>query len=205
MKKIISLILIGIMTLSLAGCGSTNINANNTVEQDNDNAETNDLRGKTLVVYFSASGNTKRVAELVASELSADLFEIVPAKPYTDDDLNWMNRSSRVCKEHDDESLQNIELVTTEVPNWDEYDNVVIGYPLWWREAAWPVNNFIKGNDFTGKAVIPFCTSTSSGFGNSGKLLEEMAGAGDWLDGIRFSENESDDSIIEWAQGLDLE
>lgn len=224
MKKIISLILTGIMTLSLAGCGSTNTNANNAAsesaeqteqteqsdntavaETDNDNAETNDPTGKTLVVYFSASGNTKRVAELVASEMSADLFEIVPAEPYTDDDLNWMNRSSRVCKEHDDESLQNIELVTTEVPNWDEYDNVVIGYPLWWREAAWPVNNFIKGNDFTGKTVIPFCTSTSSGFGDSGKLLEEMAGAGDWLEGVRFSENESDDSIIEWAQGLDLE
>ncbi len=220
MKKIISLILTGIMTLSLAGCGSTNTNANNNAsepvkqveksdntaaETDNDNAEANDSTGKTLVVYFSASGNTKRVAELAASELSADLFEIVPAEPYTDDDLNWMDRSSRVCKEHDDESLQDIELVTTEVPNWDEYDNVVIGYPLWWREAAWPVNNFIKGNDFTGKTVIPFCTSSSSGFGDSGKLLEEMAGTGDWLDGVRFSENESDDSIIEWAQGLDLE
>ena len=161
--------------------------------------------GKTLVVYYSASGNTGRVAGFVADELNADTFELVPAEPYSDADLNWRDRSSRVNKEHDDASLQDIALVSTEVPNWDDYDVVLFGYPIWWREASWVVNNFIKNNDFTGKTVIPFCTSTSSGLGDSGTNLEKMAGTGAWLEGQRFSENPSEDSVREWVRGLDLE
>ena len=105
----------------------------------------------------------------------------------------------------DDASLQDIALVSTEVPNWDDYDVVLFGYPIWWREASWVVNNFIKNNDFTGKTVIPFCTSTSSGLGDSGTNLEKMAGTGAWLEGRRFSENPSEDSVREWVRGLDLE
>ena len=161
--------------------------------------------GKTLVVYYSASGNTGRVAGFVADELNADTFELVPVEPYSDADLNWRDRSSRVNKEHDDASLQDIALVSTEVPNWDDYDVVLFGYPIWWREASWVVNNFIKNNDFTGKTVIPFCTSTSSGLGDSGTNLEKMAGTGTWLEGQRFNENPSEDSVREWVRGLDLE
>ncbi|MBE7005915.1 MAG: flavodoxin [Ruminococcaceae bacterium] len=160
---------------------------------------------KTLVVYYSASGNTGRVAGFVADELNADTFELVPVEPYSDADLNWRDSSSRVNKEHDDTSLQDIALVSTEVPNWDDYDVVLFGYPIWWREASWVVNNFIKNNDFTGKAVIPFCTSTSSGLGDSGTNLEKMAGTGTWLEGQRFNENPSEDSVREWVRGLDLE
>ena len=209
MKKFISMIFTSILVLSLVGCGiaksSSNSTANAANKEESNQAGVIESNGKTIVVYFSASGNTKRVAELTASELGADLFEIEPAEPYTAEDLNWMDRNSRVCKEHDDESLQDIELVTAQIPDWDEYDTVIIGYPLWWREAAWPINNFIKSNDFTGKIVVPFCTSTSSGFGDSGKNLEKMAGSGNWLDGQRFSEHESDESVIEWVQSLDLE
>ena len=209
MKKFISMIFTSILVISLVGCGSakssSNSIANAANKEESNQAGVIESNGKTIVVYFSASGNTKRVAELTASELGADLFEIEPAKPYTAEDLNWMDRNSRVCKEHDDESLQDIELVTAHIPDWDEYDTVIIGYPLWWREAAWPINNFIKSNDFTGKTVVPFCTSTSSGFGDSGKNLEKMAGSGNWLDGQRFSEHESDESVIEWVQSLDLE
>lgn len=209
MKKFISMIFTSILVLSLVGCGSAKSSSNSTAnvanKEESNQAGVIESNGKTIVVYFSASGNTKRVAELTASELGADLFEIEPAEPYTAEDLNWMDRNSRVCKEHDDESLQDIELVTAQIPDWDEYDTVIIGYPLWWREAAWPINNFIKSNDFTGKTVVPFCTSTSSGFGDSGKNLEKMAGAGNWLDGQRFSEHESDESVIEWVQSLDLE
>ena len=82
---------------------------------------------------------------------------------------------------------------------------VLFGYPIWWREASWVVNNFIKNNDFTGKTVIPFCTSTSSGLGDSGTNPEKMAGTGAWLEGRRFSENPSEDSVREWVRGLDLE
>ena len=160
--------------------------------------------GKTIVVYFSGSGNTKRVAGFVADELNADAFELVPVTPYTAADLNWRDRSSRVNMEHDDPSLQNIELAATEVPDWSEYDTVLFGYPIWWREASWVVNSFIKNNDFTGKKVVPFCTSTSSGLGDSGTNLEKMAGTGNWLEGIRFSELPDENYVREWARGLNI-
>jgi len=136
--------------------------------------------GKILVVYYSASGTTKRVATAIVDATGADLYEITPVEPYTSDDLNWTNSSSRVSREHDDESLRDIALTEITPTDWDSYDTVLIGYPIWWGIAAWPVDNFVKGNDFTGKTVIPFCTSSSSGLGDSGNLLEEMAGTGDW-------------------------
>ena len=160
--------------------------------------------GKTLVVYFSASGSTKAVAETIASTLSADTFEITPVEPYTSDDLNWTADGSRVNREHDDTSLREIPLVSDTAPNWDSYDTVFIGYPIWWGIAAWPTNGFVKANDFTGKTVIPFCTSTSSGLGQSGELLKELAGAGNWLEGERFRSRASESDITEWLGSLNL-
>lgn len=160
--------------------------------------------GKTLVVYYSASGRTQAVAETLADTLSADLFEITPTEPYTDDDLNWTNDDSRVSREHNDESLRDVELTQATPDNWESYDTILIGYPIWWGIAAWPVNNFVKGNDFTGKTVIPFCTSASSGIGDSGNLLAEMAGSGDWQDGQRFSSGASDSEVSDWANSLNL-
>lgn len=126
------------------------------------------------MVYYSASGNTERVAKDIAEAAGADLFEIVPTEVYTSEDLNWTNPDSRVSREHDDESLRDVPLTTTEVPDWDSYDTVFIGYPIWWGIAAWPVDTFVKNNDFTGKTVIPFATSSSSGMGQSGSLLADM-------------------------------
>ena len=160
--------------------------------------------GKTLVVYYSASGNTKDVAEAIAEAAGADLFEVVPTEPYTDEDLNWTNDDSRVTKEHEDESLRDVELTTTEVPDWDSYDTVFIGYPIWWGIAAWPLDGFVKANDFTGKTVIPFCTSASSGIGDSGNLLEEMAGTGDWQEGQRFRSGASAADVQAWVEELGL-
>ncbi len=226
MKKLFTILLAILMVASLAACGNTGSGAeaergeSNTQENDSKSAETNDAGAKkeapsptdpgnaaasgskVLVVYFSASGNTRRVAELAADELGADIFEIVPAEPYSEDDLNWRDRNSRVCREHDDMSLQDIELISAEAPDWSRYDTVLFGYPLWWREAPWVVNRFVQSNDFTGKTVIPFCTSTSNGLGDSGVHLAEMAGSGTWLDGIRFSENPSESSVREWAHSL---
>ena len=159
---------------------------------------------KTLVVYFSASGSTKAVAETIADELDADIFELVPTQPYSSDDLNWTVSGSRVNREHDDESLRDIALTQTTPANWDDYDTVLIGYPIWWGIAAWPVNNFVKNNDFTGKTVIPFCTSSSSGLGQSGDLLENMANGGTWQSGQRFSSGASSSTVREWAAGLGL-
>lgn len=129
-------------------------------------------------------------------------FEIVPKEVYTSDDLNWSDDNSRVTREHEDESLRNVELTTTEVANWEEYDTVLIGYPIWWGIAAWPVDTFVKSNDFNGKTVIPFCTSTSSGLGQSGDLLKEEANGGNWQDGHRFSSNPSDSDIKNWTDSL---
>ena len=159
---------------------------------------------KTLVVYFSASGSTKAVAETIADELDADIFELVPTQPYSSDDLNWTVSGSRVNREHDDESLRDIALTQTTPANWDNYDTVLIGYPIWWGIAAWPVNNFVKNNDFTDKTVIPFCTSSSSGLGQSGDLLENMANGGTWQSGQRFSSGASSSTVREWAAGLGL-
>ena len=159
---------------------------------------------KTLVVYFSASGSTKAVAETIADELDADIFELVPTQPYSSDDLNWTVSGSRVNREHDDESMRDIALTQTTPANWEEYDTILIGYPIWWGIAAWPVNNFVKDNDFTGKTVIPFCTSSSSGLGQSGTLLEQMANGGTWQSGQRFSSGASSSSVREWAAGLGL-
>ena len=109
-----------------------------------------------------------------------------------------------MSREHDDESLRNVPLETTEVADWDSYDTVFIGYPIWWGIAAWPVDNFVKGNDFSGKTVIPFATSASSGMGESGTLLEEMAGTGDWKEGRLFSSGASEKMIRDWVAELNL-
>lgn len=159
---------------------------------------------KTLVVYFSASGNTGRVAGYIAGALNADTFELIPTQPYTSADLNWTAEGSRVNREHEDESLRDVKLTVNTVDNWTDYDTVFIGYPIWWGIAAWPVNDIVKNNDFTGKRVIPFCTSSSSGLGQSGELLADMAGTGDWQAGQRFSSGASQEQVAQWVNGLEL-
>ena len=195
MEKLTALLLSVVLVLSLAACGSANKPASSTTQPET---------GKTLVVYYSASGNTERVAKDIAEAAGADLFEIVPTEVYTSDDLDWTNPDSRVSREHDDESLRDVPLTTTEVPDWDSYDTVFIGYPIWWGIAAWPVDTFVKNNDFTGKTVIPFATSSSSGMGQSGTLLEEMANGGTWQSGQRFSSGASSSTVRDWAAALGL-
>ena len=176
--------------------------ANEQQTQDAGTAPSTTGTGKILVAYYSAQGHTKRVAEAAANELGTDLFEIVPTEIYTDDDLNWTNESSRVTREHDDESLRDVALAKTTPDNWADYDTVLVGYPIWWGIAAWPCNHFATDNDFTGKKVVPFCTSSSSGLGQSGKLLADAAGSGDWQDGQRFSSGASDSEVRSWAAGI---
>ena len=185
---------------------NNNVNNGNDTSNDNQNDNNNgntDVSGNNvLVVYYSAQGHTESVAEQIAENLNADLFEIVPVDEYTSDDLNWTDSDSRVSREHDDESLRDVELVNTTVENWDSYDTVIIGYPIWWGIAAWPVDTFVEANNFSGKTVIPFCTSSSSGLGQSGELLAELAGTGNWQEGMRFRSNPSDDDIKSWTDNL---
>ena len=160
--------------------------------------------GKTLVVYYSATGNTEEVANYIAVAAKADVFELEPAEPYTSDDLNWTDPNSRVVYEHDNPDARDVELVSTTVPDWESYATVFIGYPIWWGIAAWPVDGFVAANDFTGKTVIPFCTSSSSGLGESGELLAEAAGTGDWQEGMRFRSGASQSDVADWVNTLAL-
>ena len=234
MKKLTALLLSLAMVFSLAACGNTANTPADTSKDDvqtpavslvekpddantPDDAENPDdantpadttaeqpQTGKTLVVYYSASGNTARVAKDIAAATGADLFEIVPTQVYTSDDLNWTNANSRVSREHDDESLRNVPLTSTTVADWSSYDTVFIGYPIWRGIAAWPVDTFVEANYFTGKTVIPFCTSSSSGLGESGQLLADLAGTGDWQEGQRFSSHVDRDAVETWLAGLGL-
>ena len=160
--------------------------------------------GKKLVVYFSATGTTQGVAQTIADTVGADLFEVVPSDPYTSDDLNWPDNNSRVSREHNDEGLRAVALENTDVDGWDDYDTVFIGYPIWWGIAAWPMNGFVSSNDFTGKTVIPFCTSSSSGVGQSGELLASLAGTGNWVTGRRFSSGASSADIAAWVESANF-
>ena len=160
--------------------------------------------GNVLVVYYSATGNTEEVANIIADTTGGDLFELEPEEPYTSEDLDWTNNDSRVSVEHANEDQRDVPLVSTTVENWDSYDTVFIGYPIWWGIAAWPVNQFVENNDFTGKTVIPFCTSASSGLGESGELLAELAGTGDWQEGMRFRSGVSEEDVQAWVEGLGL-
>lgn len=229
MKKILILILSLSLILGLTACGTGN--ANNTSssaptetpaasepettpesdaaisEAESETSTEEPVQptgGKTLVVYFSATGNTEEVANHIVAITGADVLELEPVNAYTDADLNYNDDNSRVVREHDNPDEQNIELVVTTVENWDEYDTIFIGYPIWWHIAAWPVNGFVEANDFTGKTVIPFCTSSSSNLGESGELLAEMAGTGEWLEGRRFSSRVSESDVSAWIDELGL-
>lgn len=127
-----------------------------------------------------------------------------PENEYTEKDLDYNDSESRVSKEHDDEKLREVELTEVTPDDFESAKVVILGYPLWWQIAAWPVNQFVENNDFTGKTVIPFCTSASSDIGDSAKLLEKMAGTGDWQDGMRFSSNASEGEIRDWVKEINL-
>lgn len=189
MKKMLPLLVSTLMLLSLAACGSKT-------------AAPAAAGGKALVVYFSATGSTKAVAETIAAETGGDLLALEPAEPYTSDDLDYNNADSRVSREHDDETLRDVALKATTVANWDDYDTVYISYPIWWGIAAWPVDTFVKANGFTGKTVIPFCTSASSGIGDSGAQLASLAGSGDWQEGQRFASGVSQQDVAGWVKSL---
>ncbi len=233
MKKFTALLMSFLLVFSLAACGNTpqaeetesTANPETIADDvipdaeedsseevtDADDASTKDSEedseaagSKVLVAYYSATGSTEAVAETIADATGGDLFELVPVEPYSSEDLDWTNSNSRVSVEYANEEQRVVELVADSVENWDEYDTIFIGYPIWWGIAAWPVNEFVKNNDFSGKTVIPFCTSSSSGLGQSGELLEEMAGTGDWQEGMRFRSSVSSDDVRSWVEELGL-
>ena len=212
---IIAIIIIVVAILGFVVYKNSNVNSNNNekeslnnnIENDNvsvaenENSTTNNEK-KILVVYYSAQNHTKSVAEKIAKNLNADIFEIEPENVYTSEDLDYTDNNSRVVKEYNDESLRDVKLKTTEVNNWEDYDTILIGYPIWWGIAAWPVDTFVKANNFEGNQVIPFCTSVSSGLGQSGTLLQKETNSGNWQEGHRFSSGVSDADIQKWTDSL---
>lgn len=196
----------GLLVLGLVACQRQEVVEEPSSLSESQVAENEDEKQseKILVVYYSTTGSTKQVAQYIANTKDADLFEIQPVEPYSQDDLNWRNQDSRVVYEHDHLETRNMDLIQAQVPNWESYDTVFIGYPIWWGIAAWPLDRFIQVNDFGDKIVIPFCTSSSSGLGDSARLLEEKSQGGKWAEGHRFSSRASEAEIKDWLDTLKL-
>lgn len=167
-----------------------------------DPTPTPDSDARILVAYFSATNTTKPLAEYIADGLNADIYEIVPATPYTSADLNYSNSSSRATVEQNDPSAR--PAISNSVRNMEQYDIVFIGYPIWWGQAPRIISTFLESYDFSGKTIVPFCTSGSSGIGSSATNLHSLANGATWLDGRRFSGGTSRDDMIEWVNSLSL-
>jgi len=215
MKKLAMLLLVGLTCLTmLTGCGKeenteesipvadvTESVADTVIETESAEEtvpETADE--KTLVVYFSCTGNTKDVAEKIAEITDADLYEIKAAQEYTSEDLNWHDSSTRATSEQNDPDAR--PEIGSEPLKLEGYTTVYIGYPIWWGEEPRIMDTFVESYDFTDITMIPFCTSASSGMGSSGKNLAENAGSGNWLEGSRFAPGTSSGDLESWIHSL---
>lgn len=195
MKRILAVIIALTLTISCLSAAFA--------EEDASAAETIEPTSHILVVYFSATGTTRGVAEKLAEGLSADLYEIVPEEPYTDADLNWNDSSSRTSIETEDLACR--PAIAGELPDLTPWDTILIGYPIWWGDVPRIVSNFVENVDLTDKNLAVFFTSGGSGLGSSMKHLEEQAGAGTWLEGKRFSSRTTVEELTEWATSLGIE
>lgn len=220
MKKAIVILLSLTMILGLTACGNsasktkqpstedtfveskadtesaeTSTNMENT---DNQDAQEH----KILVAYFSATGTTKGVAEHIANGLNADIYEIVPEEAYTDADLDYNDNNSRTTIEMNDADAR--PAISGSVENMEQYDIIFVGYPIWWGEAPRIVSTFMESYDFSGKTIVPFCTSGGSGIGSSASNLERLTSGATWLDGRRLNGSDSQDTVMEWVNSLDL-
>lgn len=220
MKKAIVILLSLTMILGLTACGNsasktkqpstedtfveskadtesaeTSTNMENT---DNQDAQEH----KILVAYFSETGTTKGVAEHIANGLNADIYEIVPEEAYTDADLDYNDNNSRTTIEMNDPDAR--PAISGSVENMEQYDIIFVGYPIWWGEAPRIVSTFMESYDFSGKTIVPFCTSGGSGIGSSASNLERLTSGATWLDGRRLNGSDSQDTVMEWVNSLDL-
>ncbi len=183
--------------------------ADDTVPMDNSSAEdekdtevSETQENRVLVAYFSATNTTKGVAEHIANGLNADIYEITPEEPYTDADLNYNDNNSRSSIEMNDPGSR--PAISGSVENMEQYDIVFIGYPIWWGDAPRIVSTFVEGYDFSGKTIVPFCTSGSSGIGSSAANLEQLTSGAEWLSGQRLRGSDSQETVMEWVDSLSL-
>ena len=191
MKKFTTLLMAAMMLILLTACGSS--------DAANDQSKTDKTTpaNKILVAYFSCTGNTKHLAESTAAALSADIFEIKPKVPYTSTDLDWHDKNSRTTIEMNDDSSR--PEIAEKINNFDQYSTIVIAYPIWWSKAPKIIDTFVESYDFSGKTIIPICTSGGSEIGSSGSYLATLtSNSAKWLDGQRFNTNASADDIKSW-------
>ena len=199
-KQFGKVILNAVILLGFMACGNNVSAVNNKKSENSDNGKKD--KSKVLVVYYSQTGTTEGVAKIIARETNADLVKLEVKNAYTSDDLNWTDKNSRVNREHDNPNSRNVELKNAVISNFASYDTVFIGYPIWWREASWVLDDFVKKNDFTGKTVIPFGTSMSTGDGTSGDRLKKLTKTGNWIAGQRFSSSYNETEVVNWVKGL---
>lgn len=155
--------------------------------------------GKKLVAFFSASGTTKKVAEMIAAEAGADLYEITPKELYTRADLDWMNKKSRSSIEMSDKKMRP-EIVDTPV-DISAYDEIILGFPIWWYVAPTIVNTFLEAHDFSGKKIVLFATSGGSGFGNTVSELQPSAPGAVITEG-KLLNRASKQAVSDWVKTL---
>lgn len=215
MKKTIAILLSLLMIFGLAACGnsasraeqssaeensvgSTDISESQTEETDAPDVQ----ESKVLVAYFSATGTTEGVAEQIANGLNSDIYEIVPEDPYTDADLNYNDDNSRTTIEMNDPDAR--PAISGGVEDMDQYTTVFIGYPIWWGDAPRIISTFVETYDFSGKTIVPFCTSGSSGIDSSASNLEQLTSGATWLSGRRWNGGDSQDTVMEWVNSLGL-
>ena len=216
MKKTTAILLVFALVFALASCtgsgeptdrASTGENTSISAESVSAATESEALENdagvqKVLVAYFSATGTTKGVAQQIAGGLSCDLYEITPQDPYTDADLNYSDASSRTTSEMNDENAR--PAISGAVSNMAQYDVVFLGYPIWWGEAPRIISTFLESYDFSGKTIVPFCTSGSSGISSSVSALKPLTSGATWLEGQRFGGGVSDETVMEWVRSLNL-
>ncbi|MDE7268105.1 MAG: flavodoxin [Lachnospiraceae bacterium] len=190
------------LTLDYDGAGQTYKESTYTFDLSSVELNPNTEDVKVLVAYFSATNNTEGVAKKIANGIKADLYEIVPEVPYTSADLNYNNSDSRANKEMNDPSCR--PAISGSVENMEQYDIVFIGYPIWWGQAPKIIYTFMESYDFSGKTIVPFCTSASSGVGSSATNLQPLANNAVWIPGKRFSGGASQNTIMEWVKSLGL-
>lgn len=201
-KRLLSIAACLLVVLGMAGCGNTGSSASNSKEETGAvNGESgSSTKGKTLVVYFSATGTTKKVAKIIADTEKADIYEIIPEEPYTAQDLDYGNKQNRATREQGDKNAR--PRIQGKRINLEKYDTIYLGYPIWWYEEPRIMDTFVEQYDFTGKTVIPFSTSNSAGIAKSRNNLKQLAKGGNWLEGRRFSRRASDQEIRMWVKGI---
>lgn len=205
-KKILT-VLMSTLLLCASGCAGTEA-ASSSIEEPvltetpESTEETESTSSKILVAYFSATGNTKTIAEEIADLTGADLFEIVPAEPYTEEDLNYNNDDCRANLEQNDSTAR--PAIANTVENMDDYDVVLIGHPIWWGEEPRIIDTFVESYDLSSKTVTDFCTSGGSGISTATENLKALSPNAEWLEGNRFSNDADAETIQAWLDGLNI-